>query len=239
MVFKILRVSLERTIWRGRKDVHFEWVERLRDKKEQLWYLLIPLNVVLLLVILYVSFKTFTHTQEEKPQELEQLIEQSMEDSSKINGQESGEKQVEQQILYIDIKGAVQTPGVYQVQERTRVMDAVQMAGGLTEEADDAKVNLAMLLVDQMVIYVPKVGETPFHHWETESKETQQDVININRANKEELMRLEGIGEKKAASIIQYREENGSFQTIEEIMNISGIGEKTFEKFKEKISTEN
>lgn len=163
--------------------------------------------------------------------------------------QETGEKEhssIESaesipQVLYVDVKGAVQKPGVYQMAPGARMMDAIDLAGGFLISADQSQINLALKLDDQMVVYVPQVGE--------ETKETAQQTIveeteteekakiNLNTADAAQLQSLNGIGEKKAEAIIQYREENGSFQTIEDLKNVSGIGDKTFEALKDFIAT--
>ena len=143
-------------------------------------------------------------------------------------------------VIFVDIKGAVKNPGVYQMKSGDRVKDALEAAGGLTDEADSQKVNLAQRVEDQMVIVVPKVGEEV-----TEipagamSKEAAKDgKVNINTATVEELKTLKGVGEKKAEAIIEYRKKNGSFKTKEDLMKVRGIGKKLFESFQERIVTQ-
>ena len=143
-------------------------------------------------------------------------------------------------VIFVDIKGAVKNPGVYQMKVGDRVKDALDAAGGLTAEADSQKVNLAQRVEDQMVIVVPKVGE------EAEaipagamSKEASKEgKVNINTATVEELKTLKGVGEKKAEAIIEYRKKNGSFKTKEDLMKVRGIGKKLFESFEERIVTQ-
>ncbi|AJD91587.1 hypothetical protein JMA_22700 [Jeotgalibacillus malaysiensis] len=135
-------------------------------------------------------------------------------------------------VLFVDIKGEVKREGVYEMSAGDRVIDLIRKAGGELPEADMAAVNMAQKLQDEMVIIVPALssemkGTTP----------AQSDTININTADQSELETIPGIGPAKASAIIQYREENGQFKSVEELMNISGIGEKTFEKLKELIST--
>ena len=143
-------------------------------------------------------------------------------------------------VIFVDIKGAVKNPGVYQMKVGDRVKDALDAAGGLTAEADSQKVNLAQRVEDQMVIVVPKVGEEV-----TEipagamSKEAAKDgKVNINTATVEELKTLKGVGEKKAEAIIEYRKKNGSFKTKEDLMKVRGIGKKLFDSFQERIVTQ-
>ena len=143
-------------------------------------------------------------------------------------------------VIFVDIKGAVKNPGVYQMKVGDRVKDALDAAGGLTAEADSQKVNLAKRLEDQMVIVVPKVGEEAeeIPAGETSKEEAKEGKVNINTATVEELKTLKGVGEKKAEAIIEYRKKNGSFQTKEDLMKVRGIGKKLFESFEERIVTQ-
>lgn len=151
------------------------------------------------------------------------------------------------QSFVIDVKGAVAYPGVYALTEDERIMDAIEMAGGYTEHADPSLINHAQKLQDEMVIYIPKVGEEmnetigqPIQMPQTSSNSTSASVnssgkVNINQATESELTTLPGIGPSKAAAIIQHRTEVGTFQTVEDLKSVSGIGEKTFEQLKELI----
>ena len=143
-------------------------------------------------------------------------------------------------VIFVDIKGAVKNPGVYQMKVGDRVKDALDAAGGLTEEADSQKVNLAKRLEDQMVIVVPKVGEEAeeIPAGATSKEATKEGKVNINTATVEELKTLKGVGEKKAEAIIEYRKKNGSFKTKEDLMKVRGIGKKLFESFQERIVTQ-
>ena len=143
-------------------------------------------------------------------------------------------------VIFVDIKGAVKNPGVYQMKVGDRVKDALDAAGGLTAEADSQKVNLAKRLEDQMVIVVPKVGEEAeeIPAGETRNEATKEGKVNINTATVEELKTLKGVGEKKAEAIIEYRKKNGSFQTKEDLMKVRGIGKKLFDSFQERIVTQ-
>ncbi|MBO1307036.1 helix-hairpin-helix domain-containing protein [Enterococcus sp. 669A] len=149
---------------------------------------------------------------------------------------------------YVDLKGAVANPGMYRIKEGMRLMDAIEMGGGFTDEADRNQVNLAKLLSDQEIVYVPKVGEEipvvqeaaqgPAAAAPTEGGggEEATEKININTADAAQLQQLSGIGEKRAQDIINYREENGSFQSVEDITNVSGIGQKTLENLRNSIT---
>ncbi len=143
-------------------------------------------------------------------------------------------------VIFVDIKGEVKKPGVYQMKVGDRVKDALDAAGGLTDEADSQKVNLAKRLEDQMVIVVPKVGEEPeaIPAGATSKEVSKEGKVNINTATVEELKTLKGVGEKKAEAIIEYRKKNGSFKTKEDLMKVRGIGKKLFESFEERIVTQ-
>ena len=143
-------------------------------------------------------------------------------------------------VIFVDIKGAVKNPGVYQMKSGDRVKDALDAAGGLTDEADSQKVNLAQRVEDQMVIVVPKVGEeaTEMPAGVTSKEAAKDGKVNINTATVEELKTLKGVGEKKAEAIIEYRKKNGSFKTKEDLMKVRGIGKKLFESFQERIVTQ-
>lgn len=149
------------------------------------------------------------------------------------------EEEEQEVIVVVDVKGAVNKPGVYEADGEDRVIDMINKAGGLKESADEAKINFAIRVEDEMVIYVPEIGEaleqvggimTPIG-----GTDQQDGKVNINTADDAELQTLTGIGPAKAAAIIDYREKNGPFQAIEDLKLISGIGEKSFEKLKDQI----
>ncbi|MCP8967190.1 helix-hairpin-helix domain-containing protein [Ectobacillus ponti] len=130
--------------------------------------------------------------------------------------------------LVVDIKGAVQRPGVYELPGGSRMREAVERAGGLLPEADGAKINLAQLLQDGMMVYVPRAGE----QIAAPEAPEQAAKIAVNTATKEQLQQIPGIGPKKADAIVQYREEHGPFQRAEDLLEVPGIGEKLLEQMK-------
>ncbi|MFJ5764823.1 helix-hairpin-helix domain-containing protein [Lysinibacillus sp. NPDC093210] len=156
---------------------------------------------------------------------------------------EPAEEAVLQQV-FIDIKGAVLHPGVYELNSDQRIIDAIQLAGGYSEDADTRLINHAQKVQDEMVIYIPVKGEqldevmVSFNNatFAAGSQTSTNDKVNVNKADNTELTTLAGIGPSKAQSIIAYREENGGFQTIEDIKKVTGIGEKTFEMLKDSIT---
>ncbi len=157
------------------------------------------------------------------------LVEQEQDTS--LEEQTAQIKETEKEIL-VHVCGAVKNPGVYRIEEGSRICDIIALAGGGTEDSVVDSLNLARVLKDGERIFVPTIQEA-----ETievlEEKGSQK--INLNTATKEQLMTLSGIGEAKAEDIIAYRAENGDFQTIEDIMKISGIKEAAFQKIKDKI----
>jgi comE operon protein 1 len=154
--------------------------------------------------------------------------------------QEVEDKTTVSTVIYVDVKGEVHHPGVYQMKAENRVKDLIEAAGGFTPLADDQKLNLAQLLEDQMVIVVPKKGEEVNSELAQAPTSQKKEVgkegkVNINTATVEELKTLKGIGEKKAEAIIEYRKKNGSFKNKEELMKVRGIGKKLYESFQERV----
>ncbi|MCM3219533.1 competence protein ComE [Bacillus cereus] len=134
--------------------------------------------------------------------------------------------------IIIDVKGAVSKEGVYEMKEGDRVKDAVQKAGGFLSEVDMKKVNLAQIVQDQMLLYIPSKNES---EQEVLTSSKKDGKIRINTAAKEQLEKITGIGSRKAESILKYREEHGPFQKIEDLLEIDGIGAKSLEKIKDQI----
>lgn len=146
-------------------------------------------------------------------------------------------------ILIVDVKGAVVYPGVYTLEEGDRLIDAIDAAGGYAEEADSRKLNHAMKVADEMLVYVPAEGEEmleeaapPVVATANGPSASTEGVVNINTADESQLMMISGIGPAKAAAIIAHRNEHGTFSVPESLMEVSGIGKKTFEKLKDKIT---
>ncbi len=140
----------------------------------------------------------------------------------------------------VDVKGAVENPGVYEVMLDERVIDVIEKAGGLKEGADETKVNFAGRVTDEMVLYIPLIGEEGENiivsaGASSTSTSQGEGKININKATSDELQNLPGIGPSKAEAIIAYREDSGLFQTIVDLKLVTGIGDKTFEKLQDQI----
>jgi competence protein ComEA len=141
----------------------------------------------------------------------------------------------QKEYIYVDLKGAIIYPGVYKVEKGTRLYMVVNQAGGFKDDADVNAVNLSITLQDEDVFYFPRVDEE-YPNIGIETEKENSTLININTASILELETLPGIGPSTAQSIIDYREEHGTFTSIDDIMNVSGIGESTFENIKEFIT---
>lgn len=163
---------------------------------------------------------------------------------------------------YVDIKGAVKNPGVYQMGVDNIVNDCIKLAGGLLKNADTTTINLSKKITSEMVIYVPKKDEVvkstttttitetnkipndasisdnnkPASKDNSSTQTSNKTLVNINTATIQELTTLSGVGEAKAQDIIEYRSTNGNFKTVEDIKNVSGIGEALFAKIKDYIT---
>ena len=149
------------------------------------------------------------------------------------------EEVVEQDLITVDVKGAVKSPGIYDLPVGSRVNDAVQKAGGLTDNADSKSLNLAQKISDEALVYVPtkeEVANQESYSNATGNKESKK--VNLNKASLEELKQVKGLGAKRAQDIIDHRESNGKFKSVDELKKVSGIGAKTIEKLKEYVTVD-
>ncbi|MCP1102282.1 helix-hairpin-helix domain-containing protein [Aequitasia blattaphilus] len=137
----------------------------------------------------------------------------------------------QKEMIFIHIYGHVNKPGVYEMTLGSRIFEAIEEAGGATEDGNTNALNLAKLLEDGEQIYIPSFQEAEMQ----QNKEQNDGKVSINHGTKEELMTLTGIGEAKAESIIAYREENGGFHTVEELKNIPGIKDGVYNKIEDSI----
>ena len=190
------------------------------------------------------------------------LLSKNIKKQEKNNNDENGKEDNNDINYKVDIKGQVNNPGMYTLRKNSRIVDVIDLAGGLTVNANTSVINLSKKIIDEMVIIIYSNEEVLDF---SKTKEIESQVINnciqksedslkndacidkdnkdntikiisINNATKEELMTLNGIGESKAEDIIKYRNENGGFKTVEDIKNVKGIGESLFDKIKENIT---
>lgn len=143
--------------------------------------------------------------------------------------------------VVIYVTGAVKNPGVVELNSNQRLKDAIAMVGGFTEDADMSSVNLAEFVKDEQHYIVAKIGETlptqtTSSNANTKISNNNSSLININTATKEELKSLNGIGDGLSQRVIDFREQHGSFSSIESIKSVSGIGEKKFDAIKDYIT---
>ena len=149
------------------------------------------------------------------------------------------EEVVEQDLITVDVKGAVKTPGIYDLPVGSRINDAVQKAGGLTDNADSKSINLAQKISDEALVYVPTKGEDTSQATQSNvSNSKENKKVNLNKASLEELKQVKGLGAKRAQDIIDHRDSNGKFKSVDELKKVSGIGAKTIEKLKEYVTVD-
>lgn len=189
--------------------------------------------IIMIMVIGYYFYQNFEEAGYDE-------IEENISESKDKEGENEGE-------ILIHITGAVREEGVVRLKEGARVIDAIEESGGLLEDANLSKVNLAYPLVDGQKVYIPSINDEETENEivsETENGIVQDTIdnlnqntskININTAMQTELEGLPGIGTSTAYSIVQYRKENGIFKQIEDIKNVSGIGDAKFNKIKDFI----
>lgn len=175
----------------------------------------------------------------------QELVAQSA-SSEKISAKaEPLEKEPVSDFLTVDVKGAVKKPGIYELKMGSRVHDALELAGGMLAEADSKSVNLAQKLTDEAVIYVALQGEeaADVTAQATASPavggaEPKSAKVNINTADLAQLQTISGIGQKKAQDILDYRESQGRFQSVDDLKNVSGIGTKSLEKLRDYVTVD-
>lgn len=162
----------------------------------------------------------------------EDLVEKKAPEKSnketKKNSKTLGEK------LVVDVQGAVKKPGVYRVKDKAIVQEVLQIAGGVTQNADLKQLNQAKRVSDQMQIYVPTKGEKSINN--STATNDQKKIVNINTDNPDDFKDVTGIGSKKAEKIIAYRQEHGDFKNLHDLTGVSGIGEKSLDKLKEQLT---
>ena len=204
--------------------------------------------VLFIIIIITLGIAYYTYTI--KINDQFNIEEQNLEvEENKIK--ESNKIEEETTKIVVHVSGAVRNEGIIELKEKSRIADAIEMVGGVTEDAYMKDVNLATILEDGMKIYIPTKEEVEKQRENTNdsvSKDTNLDIynngsntrkknnkVNINTATKEELDTLPGIGESTANKIISYREEKGNFKSIEEIKEVSGIGDSKYEQIKNLI----
>ena len=227
----------------------------LKLLKKYKYLITITLTILLILFTIYLKTKL-------KNNQYDNII-TKIDNIELINNDENIKQD---ELCYVDIKGAIINPNVYEVNCDSKVSDVINMAGGLTKEADTSLTNLAKKITNEMVIIIytkeevknSNIVDTVIKVVEKEcicpniqndgcinnkingtisNNQEENTLININTATVEMLQTLPGIGESKAKAIVKYREQNGNFKSIEEIQNVDGIGTKLYEEIKIYITT--
>lgn len=149
------------------------------------------------------------------------------------------EESVKQDLITVDVKGAVKAPGIYDLPVGSRINDAVQKAGGLTDNADSKSINFAQKISDETLVYVPTREEATSQETPSSSSNSKGNKkVNLNKASLEELKQVKGLGAKRAQDIIDHRDSNGKFKSVDELKKVSGIGAKTIEKLKDYVTVD-
>lgn len=162
-------------------------------------------------------------------------IKTSTEKSDSKEAIKDDEKPKENEMIFVDVSGCVVRPGVYQLPRGSRLFEAIELAGGLTEDGDVRSINRARTLSDEEVILVLSRTEYENRAEALKSEGKGDERVELNSAGAEALERLSGVGPAMAQRILEYRNVHGPFRRIEDLLNVSGIGEKTFERLKDSI----
>ncbi|HEL2246472.1 TPA: helix-hairpin-helix domain-containing protein [Streptococcus suis] len=214
------------------------YIEMLKEYK---WQIALPAVAGLLMA----TFLIFSQPAKSDQTGLTDFSQPQQSSSSQEQLEEvSTEESEESSQLVVDVKGAVEKPGLYTLEAGARVNDAVEAAGGLTSQADPKSINLAQKLSDEAVVYVASKDEniSVVASTTTSSAMSQEEkttsLVNLNTATEADLQTISGIGAKRAADIIAYREANGGFKSVDDLNNVSGIGDKTMESIRPYVTVD-
>ena len=198
------------------------------------------------LIIIFIVVGGLIYVKNMEKEEVESDLEMEYMEEKKSEENENKIDKKEEEKIYVHIAGEIKNSGVYLMEKGSRIKDIIEIAGGITEKGDLDNINLAEILEDEMKIDIPNKNEKVSE--EVSKKEigkasekvnskasTKKIKVNINRATKEELESVTGVGPTTADKIISYRKENGKFKNIEDLKNVKGIGEAKFEKMKGEV----
>lgn len=202
----------------------------------------IILIIIVAFILLFIGYYIIRKSNHSKYINLETELEENNNESEEIEIIDKDEK--ENKEIVIHITGAVKKQGIVKVKQGSRIADVIESAGGVTKDTDLSKINLAYVVEDGQKIYVPNINDKNIEIGITEEagdgvveentgKKTEK--VNINKASQTELETLNGVGPSTALKIINYRNENGNFKSIEDIKNVPGIGDAKFESLKNEI----
>lgn len=215
-------------------------LDNLTDKQRKIVIIIGIAVAIIIMIFIYQKTDSKQILEQDDSTMLIQNSDNLNQSNDKLNKSDKGEEQI-----VVHIAGEVNSPGVVKLKEGERIEDAIEQAGGLTENAEISNVNLAYILEDGVKIIIPRKNA------ETDEKIINEDagkgvilensyddnktMININKATEAELEKLSGVGASLAGKIIEYRNKNGKFSSIEDIKNVSGIGESKFNSIKDYI----
>ncbi|MEK0401538.1 helix-hairpin-helix domain-containing protein [Streptococcus suis] len=214
------------------------YIEMLKEYK---WQIALP-AVAGLLMATFLIFSQPAKSDQTGLTDFPQLEQTSR--SSDLVEETSTEVSEDPSQLVVDVKGAVEKPGLYTLEAGARVNDAVEAAGGLTSQADPKSINLAQKLSDEAVVYVASKDEkisvvaSTTARSAMSSEEKKTSLVNLNTATEADLQTISGIGAKRATDIIAYREANGGFKSVDDLNNVSGIGDKTMESIRPYVTVD-
>lgn len=183
-----------------------------------------------MVILSFISFFVFNQRKHESEPTEEANLEFDLANEEVVENETSDLPE----LIIVDVKGEVKQPGIYEVKSDMRVNDVINLAEGLTSEADQDQLNLAEKVSDEMIIHVPSINNGISDSVGNDVANTP-DKIRLNQATVEELVTLTGIGPSKAEAIIAYRDEAGSFQDVDDLLNVSGIGEKTLDAIRDDL----
>lgn len=197
-------------------------LEKLKNKR----------NLALFLIALLSIISLFLFNQRKEENQLSEEVNFDFELANDIETE--NEINNTEEIIIVDVKGEVNEPGIYEVSSDMRVNDVINLAKGLTKNADQNQLNLAQKVADEMIIQVPSTNNE-LANQDNKLLEVNQDKIKLNQATVEDLVTLTGIGPSKAEAIIAYRDEEGMFKDVDDLLNVSGIGEKTLDAIRDEL----
>lgn len=228
-------IKIEEDTEENKQNIKEQIIEKLKENIK----LVVQLIIVTIIILVVIIFYLYTLLQNKETTSItENTIYEGTENIVNVESNETEESKI-----IIHITGEVKNPGVYELPESSRISDAIEIAQGITSDANLTNVNLAYQLSDGQKIKIPCINDENNGNYIIENSEesiiqgseSKDNKININKANISELTSLPGVGESTAQKIISYREENGKFNKIEDIKNVSGIGESKYNQLKDYI----
>lgn len=218
-------------------------LEALSKKQKIIFFIILAIMIAVIIYYIYSTLykEDFTFSYDNN-----NLIENNLVENT-TNPTTSTLENSDNTSIIIYVCGAVKESKVVALKENSRLCDAIDAVGGLTNDADLTNINLAYILEDGEKIYIPKIGEElpstsifsnsqSYSHSNYSSSSLKNNKININKATQTELETIPGVGPSTALKIINYREENGKFSSVEDIKNVSGIGDAKYEQMKNYVA---